>query len=209
MKELKNPVIFALIIVVAMLLLDKCTRNKINTSINNISAPEVISEKIETETIEGKDSVTIEYVDRIVYVAAQYVPLDSQRMDLSDTNVFHDKYYYSREDSLLDFTITVDSEIKPNDVQIEYNLLQRDILKSTTRVDTVKTTITNKVRVNQIYFGGSAVVYPSFKAVFAEVDFVSKKGFQIEGGIGFMDNAPAIKGGFKWLINLRKQRSNK
>jgi len=200
MKNLKNPILLALIIVVVILLLDKCTRNKVNTS-----TPEVISSKSDTIYLPGVETIKWDTTYKKIYVAAQYVPLDSQRIDLSDTSVFHDKYYYSRKDSLLDFTITVDSEIKPNDVQIEYNLLQRDILKSTTRVDTVKTTITNKVRVNQVYFGGSAVIYPSFKAVFAEVDFVSKKGWQAEAGIGFMDNAPAIKVGLKKLISFRKK----
>jgi len=34
---------------------------------------------------------------------------------------------------------------------------------------------------------------------------VSKKGWQAEAGIGFMDNAPAIKVGLKKLISFRKK----
>jgi metallophosphoesterase superfamily enzyme len=68
-----------------------------------------------------------------------------------------------------------------------------------------KTTITQKVRVNQIYFGGEVVVYPGFNSVYAGVDFISKKGWQVEGAIGLSPSelTPQFKVGFKKLITFR------
>ena len=62
MKELKNPILLALIIVVVILLLDKCTRNKINTS-----TPEVISSKSDTIYLPGVETVKWDTAYKKIY----------------------------------------------------------------------------------------------------------------------------------------------
>ncbi len=115
-------------------------------------------------------------------------------------------FIYNRQDSLLKYSIFVNSSIQPDSVGLKYDINSFLIHDTTIITDSIIKTITNKVRVNQVYFGGEAVVYPGFNAVFGTVDFVSKKGFQIEAGVGVMDNNPAVKIGFKKLISFRKKK---
>ena len=220
MSNIKNGIILFAGVAILLLSLDKCASN-INNDSGNILKPEVIDYKVElTETrvsFEHYRDSTINYVHvteevpfshskpKVKYV---FIDRDPIGIDLSDTNEFNiglRTFYYNKKDSLLDYTIMVTSTERPEKVEIDYKVPQLTIKDSTYVKDSIHEKITNKVRVNQVYFGGSAVVYPSFKAVFAEVDFVSNRGWQAEAGVGFMDNAPAIKVGLKKLITFRKK----
>lgn len=196
MKQLQNTLVLALIIAIVILLLDKCSRK----------VEPVIEIKKETVYIKGKDSIYTNTIykwrDRKVVILS----LDTNRIDLSDTNVFHDTFYYPVKDSSLDGTIIIKSEIVPNMVTFDYKVKDSFINTNIIRVDTIKEIITNSVRVNQLYFGGSTIIYPNFNGVFAELDFVSKRGYSINGGIGVLNQTPSIKIGFKKLITFRKNR---
>lgn len=97
------------------------------------------------------DSVYIHTTDTItntIHVPFYSVPyINHDRMDLSDTNVFHvelkdtllNTYVYSEQDSLLDYEIRVDATIRPSDVRIKYDL------KNFTIHDTISTYVKDSV----------------------------------------------------------------
>lgn len=172
--------------------------------------PEVISKKTDTLYLPGVEKIVIDtfhhwHSARIENVLPMNPSTDSNRMDLSDTSVFIDPFYYSIKDSVLNATIEITSKEQPLNVSFDYSVLEKEINTTSIRVDTVKIESIEKVRVNQVYVGGTAVVYPSFNAVFANVEFVSKKGWMLGGGVGVMNNAPAVSGSFKWLLSVRKK----
>ena len=74
------------------------------------------------------DSIYVHTTDTItntIKVAVSSVPLIESHIDLSDTSVFFDSvnsYHYGKQDSLLSYNIYIDSEIKPQDVRLEYEL---------------------------------------------------------------------------------------
>lgn len=210
---LKNGAILILSIVVVILLIDNSCRPS-DIIKDELSKPEVISDKTEI------NSFTIEtsYIDTIEYtywdtVKTSKVPLlnidlDTNRMDLSDTSVFHDTYYYGKKDSSLEYTIEVYSPCNPDSVKMNYNL-KKDITlitDSTYRKDSIHEKQTLKVRVNQLYVGPEAIVYPGFKGGFLTVDFISKRGWQAEAGAGIINSEPGVKAGFKWLVSFRKKK---
>jgi len=223
METIKNTFLLLLTIVVIILFVDKCSQEPCG------SDGEVISSK--TETTHFKDSSFVHYKDSIdTWVHHAYVEVPEvipegfeeeyhtpyfppvREYDLSDTTEVLPKlytFYYGKADSSLKYSIKVVSEIKPFKLEMEYDLLQRTILDSThTEVhDSTFTKQIDKVRVNQLYYGVEAVVYPNLQAAFVGVDWVSKKGFQIEAGIGVDITNQNLMGkvGFKKLLSFRKK----
>lgn len=205
-ETFKAPLILLQFIVIVILLLNKgCGNVDIPKIYDKIDKPEVIStdttktSKHITDTIyKWKDPVTIKVPE------IQYVYLKSL-VDFSDTNEFYinspSSFYYRKKEKDIDYAIKVSSQCRPDSVNINYVLNQMIINDSVLE----KTTITQKVRVNQLYFGGEIVVYPGFNSVYAGLDFVSKKGWQIEGAVGVNINElkPQVKVGLKKLITFR------
>jgi hypothetical protein len=214
--------ILATVVVIVLLLSKSCSPSGLfggETILtrDTITIIETVTERVADEHY--RDSIRTWYhknptlVPEYVFLTKEELP---KGIDLSDTSEFFKNtsdtsklYTYGANDSLLHYRIYVRSMLKPSSVWMEYDVATDRITDSTYIKDSTTTTVTNnikeKVRVNQVYFGGSAVVYPSFKAVFAEVDFVSNRGWQAEAGVGFMDNAPAIKVGLKKLITFIKK----
>ena len=149
-----------------------------------------------------------------------YIPREGPGMDLSDTSGLFNSlegteiYTYGARDSLVSYMIYVRSAVKPAGVWQEYDVATFTITDSSYVRDSTSTkvtsTITNKVRVNQLYAGPEIVVYPGFKAAFLSADFIHKKGWQLEVGAGFGQfnegNLLVGKVGFKKLISFRKKK---
>jgi hypothetical protein len=191
------------LIVVILLLLDKCSSNPIK-EIKSLSKPEVIY----------RDSVVYEdrYIDTLykwkdrVRVKTQYVLVEGapSGADFSDTSVFNSNHYvYQHNDNSIKSSISVFASERPDSVILDYSVLETTIKDSSNTT----TKITEKVRVNQLYFGGNATVYPGFNSLSVGLDFVSKKGWQVEGGIGYdlSNNNPMFTVGYKKLISFRKK----
>jgi hypothetical protein len=188
--------------VITLLLLDKCSRSPIKTILGK---PEVIyrdsTRIVETHTIDTFDRWRERVVSNTEYVFIG--PSESDRMDLSDTSVFFNNHYlYKYKDSILDANMNVYANERPDSVIIDYSSIERIIKDSTY----IKDKITEKVRVNQIYFGGNATVYPGFQSLSLGLDLVSKKGWQGEVGVGYdlSNNNPMLTVGYKKLISFRK-----
>ena len=163
---------------------------------------EVIKTKIEryTDTIVEVRTDTLE----VTHTKLQpiYIENSFDLIDLSDTNVFLNKYHYGVKDSLLEASIIVSAKERP-EVDFNYKLFNTD------SVITIKDSVfvKEKVRVNQFYLGGEVSIQPMFSYVGVGADFVSRKGFQLEAGVGydFSNQQPMIKVGYKHLISFRKQ----
>lgn len=204
----KSPLILLQFIVIVILILSKSCGD-VNIDIpkiyDKIDKPEVISTNIVKETTHKTDTI-YRWKEKVVTSVPQIVYIHSSPfMDLSDTNEFFTNspgtFYYGKKEKDINYTIRVSSQCRPDSVNMEYAINQMIINDSVLE----KTTITQKVRVNQIYFGGEVVVYPNFNSVYAGVDFVSKKGWQIEGAVGLNVNElqPQVKVGLKKLITFR------
>ncbi len=83
---------------------------------------------------------TIDTFDTVIYVPYAVVPeivpenTNPDLMDLSDTSVFNTEvqtFYYGNKDSLLNYNIRVYSSVKPEMLEMEYNLLSRTIKTNT------------------------------------------------------------------------------
>ena len=129
-------------------------------------------------------------------------------MELSDTNIFHmHEYKYAKKDSLLEYEILVISTEKPFEVNVKYSLQNKTYKDSTYVRDSLYIKEVEKVRVNQIYVGGSAIVYPGLKGVFIGADFVSKKGWMLGLEAGILNETNlAGKIEFKKLISFRRAK---
>ena len=190
------------LIVVILLLLDKCSSNPIKTIAGK---PEVIY----------RDSIvyTDRYIDTLykwkdrVRVKTQYVLVGDSPdgIDFGDTSVFNSNHYvYQHNDSSIKSSISVFASERPDSVVLDYSILETTIKDSSNTT----TKITEKVRVNQLYFGGNATVYPGLNSISLGLDFVSKKGWQAEIGVGYdlSNSNPIVTAGYKKLISFRKRR---
>jgi len=223
MSNIKNAIILFSGVAILLLSLDKCASN-INNDPGNILKPEVIDYKVElTETrvaFEHYRDSTINYVHVTEEVPfshskpkVQYVFIDRDPigMDLSDTNEFNiglRTFYYSKKDSLLEYTIMVTSTERPEKVEIDYKVPQLTIKDSVYVKDSIHEKITEKVRVNQFYFGGQGIVYPGLQGLLVGVDVISKKGWQGEASVGidFTTGSPIALVGYKKLLSFRKRK---
>jgi len=200
----KNTLLLLLTIVIIILMVDRCT------SISDIviGEPEVIA----------RDSTGVNFhkektkVDTFIIVSPpKRIPVyihDTLFLDtLEIIPMGLDTFYAPVKDSLLDATITVISETRPF-IKFDYKL--KSFNTTTEITDSTFSQITEKVRVNQLYYGVEAIVYPGFKGIFFGVDLVSKKGWQVEGSIGAAQfdtgTDPMIKVGFKKLITFRRKK---
>lgn len=189
--------------IAVLLLLDRCSNNPIKTITGE---PEVIYRdsirEVYTHTIDTVDRWRDRVVSKTTYVMSSLI--EGDMMDLSDTSVFFsNNYLYKYNDSILDANINVYASERPDSVVLDYSSIERIIKDSTY----IKDKITEKVRVNQVYFGGNATVYPGFNSLSMGLDFVSKKGWQAEIGIGYdlNNNNPMISVGYKKLISFRRK----
>jgi len=222
MEKYKNIYLLVITILFIALLFDKCTTEPCGEGV-------VVSSKIDMDSVRTHYEV---YSDSsIAWVHNNYseVPelkpdgtkveyvfihndLNEDMMDLSDTSVFNteiDTFYYGKKDSSLHYNIRVFSEVKPERLEMEYDIKELSIRDSVYVRDSINVKQTDKVRVNQVYMGAESIIYPGFKGVFLGGDFVSKHGWQTEVSIGvaqFSGNATAmIKVGFKKLITFKKK----
>jgi hypothetical protein len=172
--------------------------------------PEVISEKTTTEKFhkeETKERVDTFYIEGEMVNVPVYIH-DTVLLPSEPIPFDLDTFYAHIVDSVIDASIMMVSETRPY-INFEYKTknLERTIEKTiwdSTHTETIK-----KVRVNQVYFGGEAVIYPGVSSVFAGVDFVSKKGWQAEvgAGVNFNDMTPMVKVGFKPLFSFRRKKN--
>jgi len=94
---------------------------------------------IVTDTVDRWIKVPYAVVPEIT--APTYVFNDDQ-MDLRDTNVFAseiDTFYYGKKDSSLHYNIRVYGEVKPVSLEMEYEILERNIRDSIYVRDSVYT----------------------------------------------------------------------
>jgi hypothetical protein len=122
-------------------------------------------------------------------------------------------FYYEKRDSSLEYTIRVDSDCKPESVSMEYKVKEVTHKDSTYVRDSIYVKQVDKVRTNQIYMGPEAIVYPNLQAAFFSIDFINKKGWQLEIGGGadittITKPKPMLKAGFKWVWNTRRKKKN-
>lgn len=171
-----------------------------------------------------KDSITTWYhqnpIEVSLYKVIKNPDTPSSNIDLSDTSVFHSiteedmVYIYKREDSLLKANIFITSYCQPINVRFEYDVANTTIKDSTFVKDsattTIEKTVTQKVRVTQVYLGPEAIVYPNFKGGFLTADLISSNGWQLEVGGGYGGNngdiSPMVKIGFKKVISFRRKK---
>ena len=198
-------------IVVILLLLDKCNSNPIKYIKGE---PHVIYEEY------NKDSVRThweKYSDSVITVKKSTI----EPLTLIDTFYLGDGilvdttpetptelYTYQRSDSLMDETIFVRSGCKPESIWSEYEYKQLMIRDSVYARDSINESLIQKVRVNQLYFGGNATVAPGFNQVSMGLDFVHKRGWQVEAGVGYdlSNNNPMVTIGYKKLISFRRKK---
>lgn len=208
----KNLIMLLLVSAVILLMIDKCGSYRKN--IKGITDPSIIDiKKIEdsirthyeqyTDTI--IDTLRVETEVPFVVEKPVYVMNTPEHMDLSDTNVFYMReFVYEKQDSLLNYQIIVTSLERPDKVNIKYDLKNFTIRDSVYVRDSISTQEIQKVRVNQLYVGPEAIVYPNFRGVFFSADFISKNGWQFEAGAGLLnDKTIAGKVGLKKVISFR------
>jgi len=216
--HIRNSIGLILVLAVFILLLDKCSSYKTDTFEPGVIDIETIKDSMRTHYEHHRDTVfktdtfstNVPYIKEVpVYVE---VHSDTPGMDLSDTNEFNigmRTFIYQKKDSVLDYTIKVKSTERPENVHIDYNFKQMIIRDSVYVRDSISETTTKKVRVNQVYFGGEAIVYPGLSGVFAGADLINKRGWQFEVGVGILnDKTIAGKVGFKKLISFRNVKRN-
>ena len=134
------------------------------------------------------DSIFVHTTDTItntIKVAVSSVPLIESHIDLSDTSVFFDSvntYHYGKQDSLLSYNIYIDSEIKPQDVRLEYEL------KNFTVYDSVNVYIRDSVYKeapikSYVSFGGTILGGKNTFGVAPQLFYNHKSGNNI--GVGY------------------------
>lgn len=204
MKNFKNWYMLFTTVLIIILLVRVCSPSIVEVA-DKKDPPEVISSNTEKDSARVIEIHTIDTVDRWHEGKVVYITPDSSLVDSSDSNNVLVNYYYGKQDSSLHYSIIVNSKERPNSVNMNYKVMEREINDYTLIKDSISTTITQKVRVNQLYFGGGAIVYPKFNAVYLGLDLVSKKGWQAGVGAGVMidDKALFIKADLKKLITFR------
>lgn len=210
MSSIKNAYILLATILIIILTLDKCTSGPISVI---KGSPEVIARdsvgvNFHTETI---DTVidTFLLVSEPVNIPVYVWMHDTMYLDVP--NVIYsdlDTFYAPIRDSLLEANITVLAKERPI-IMFDYKLKSFNTTITNSIKDSTFSEITEKVRVNQLYYGVEAIVYPGFKGIFGGIDFISKKGWQGEVSVGVAqfsgESDPMIKLGLKKLLTFRKR----
>jgi hypothetical protein len=127
--------IIIIVLGIIIIYLSNCSSNNNNLSVKPIK-------------VFRTDSIFVHTTDtflRTIHVPYKSIPLSNieYNIDLSDTNVFKDTllngYNYNGVDSLLSYSIFVESKVKPVDVKLKYDLT------SFTIHDTISTYIRDSV----------------------------------------------------------------
>lgn len=207
----------SLIIMIILFSLDKC---KSISHINDTFKPEVIDVKFNKDSMRTHyerytDSLVsiISVSNNVPLVETKYVYIDREINPSNELDTNTRVFVYQRKDSLLDYSISVYGNERPSKVQIDYDIKQLTIRDSIFVRDSIYEKETQKVRVNQVYLGPELIVYPGFKGGFVSLDFISKKGLQLEAGGGYaqFDNGAYLVGkvGIKKLITFRKRHAKR
>lgn len=121
--------------------------------------PKVITKEVDREVIRTVHTHSIDTFIQIVKGKHTNIPLNIPnthfRIDLGDTNVFSDKYYYPIKDSLLEATIIVNSKDQPDSVGIKYDLKSFTIRDSIYLRDSVYI----KEQILKSYMSAGASIY--------------------------------------------------
>lgn len=220
----KNITLIAIAIIGILILQKSCSINNIfgggEVIITTDTVTTVVTNTTTVVDTNYRDSITTWYHQHPKKVK-EYVYVDNNvpAISNSDTSIFNISdsiklFTYMGNDSLLKYKIYVKGKEKPEEVYIEYDVSKTIITDSTYVRDSTVTEITNditkKVRVNQIYIGPAAIIYPGLNGGLINVDFVSKNGWQLEAGIGYgnVNNSTELIGsiGFKKLISFRSKK---
>ena len=137
-----------------------------------------IETKIITETITRTDSVrvtdTIKEVVRVPYASTpliEYVYIDDTLKS----------FKYAKNDSLLSYEITVESEIKPKNVKIKYDLTNITILDSIYIKDSVH--VKEEIKKSFISMGGQIIVGKKSFGFAPQLIYIHKNGNNF--GLGY------------------------
>lgn len=221
MDNFKNAYILIATILVIILTFDKCTQKpcgadgEVISSIIDIDSVRTHYEHYSDSTINWvrHDYEEVPLLEDEEYHDVYFPPVrdNAPGIDLSDTNVFYsevDTFYYGKKDSSLHYNIRVIGEVKPVRVEMEYDIKELSVRDSVYVRDSINVKQVDKVRVNQLYYGAEAIVYPGFKGLFGGIDLVTKKGWQFEVAVGLAEfeseSDPMLKVGIKKLISFRK-----
>ena len=200
--KISNLGLILVILLLGFLLLNKGCSNL--PFLNNVGTG--TGAVIKSDTVYVNTTDTIKVTDTIVEIVPHYIDrvpnTGHSEPDINDDMQF----FYDVNSNALDGTITVLSQEEPTNVSFDFKVYETTITDSIFITDSLYITITEKVRVNQVYFGGDAIVYPEFVGIFVGFDFISKQGWQIELGAGVVNKTPGFKIGFKKLITFRKNR---
>ena len=186
-----------------ILILNKCGSNSLIPDRPEVIARDSTSVNFHKETTKTEwDTLIIE--GQIVNIPT-YIH-DTILLPTEPIPSWMDTFCFDIDDSFIKAKISAYAENKPF-ISFDYELKIPEKTVTNTVKDSAITTITEKVRVNQVYYGIEAVVYPNFQAMFVGVDFVSKKGWQVEVGAGVDVTGKSLigKAGFKWLLTTRKK----
>jgi hypothetical protein len=225
METIKNAYILLATVVIILLSVFTCTKEPCLVNGEVISSTTKI-DSIRTHSEHYKDSID-EWVHHAYVEVPEITPEEEYHEPFfppirehapesilsvsEDTSKTLRTFYYGKEDSLLKYNIRIIGECKPKKVEMEYDVKKVTIKDSVYVRDSVHVKQVDKVRVNQLYYGVEAVVYPNLQAMFFSVDFVNKKGWQLEGGIGaditdFGNPQVMGKVGLKKLFTLRRKK---
>lgn len=165
----------------------------------------VSTTKDSTYTKGSSDTVYVTQIDT-VYRTEDFHHWHTDTVWNKDTSDWNVGYMYEKKDSTIDATIGVWTKEKPDSITFQY----KASIPTITRVDTIKKTLTEKIRVSQVYLGPEAIVYPGFRGGFVTMDFIHRKGWQLEAGVGYgtfeQSSGPVVKIGYKQVISFRKKK---
>jgi hypothetical protein len=169
--------------------------------------PEVVYIKEDRDSVRTVNIHTIDTFYEYVYVPPKILTVTDTVFKVNDSV---NTYHYGHRDDTLEYNIYVDAKEVPEKVTADFTYLRPTIHKLDSVADSIFVSTEKGVRVNQVYYGVSAVVYPGFSAAFVGGDFVSKKGWQFEAGagVGFSGDKPEVMGlvGVKKLLTFRKKK---
>lgn len=195
--HIRNGYVLLSIIVITILLL------KEGCSPSSFFRGDVISSDTSIVYLPGGSDTIYKETEKIVYRDRDFHHYHTDTVYNTDSSDFSVGYMYNKKDSVINAEIGFWAKERPDSITFKYSAIIPNI------IDTVikEVTIIDKVRVNQLYFGGNATVYPGFNSLTMGVDFVSKRGFQVEIGIGYdlSNNNPMVNLGYKKLISFRKK----
>lgn len=144
--------------------------------------PKEVKPEIITTTITRVDSFYV--TDTLVkhhtkYIS--YVPQVNFNIDLSDTSVFHNVFYYKQKDSLLEATILVHSEHKPDSIGLEYDLKSFTIRDSIYIRDSTDTK--EIIKRSYMSFGGQLIGNKDYFGFAPQIFYNHKSGSNF--GLGY------------------------